>query len=167
MHLSAADSSSFYVNGKSVHHLPQLNTQAQIQISWSCVCCVCVRVRRRTNSFPLGKSRNIATRVWALVPPSSGSFLPMPASFLHKDSRIYGHHCAQLPNNYIATQSNAVQVSGGREQDKEKQTSMKLTVVISIFLKKKTHYATSTFGVDAKISRRIQEHGHYQLENLY
>lgn len=96
-----------------------------------------VWVRRRTNSFPLGKSRNVSTRVWTLVPPSSGSFLPMPASFLQRDEGIYEHRYAQLPNNYIATQNNAVQVSGGREQDKEKQTSMKPVVVMSIFLKEK------------------------------
>lgn len=62
----------------------------------------------------------------------------MPASFLHKERGIYGHLCVQLPNNYIATQSNAVQVTCERERHKEKQTSMKLKVVIRRFLKK-TH----------------------------
>lgn len=62
----------------------------------------------------------------------------MPASFLHKERGFYEHHCAPPPNNYIATQSKAVQVNGGREQDKGKQPSMKLMVVRSIFLKKNT-----------------------------
>lgn len=61
----------------------------------------------------------------------------MSASFLHKERGINEHHCVQLPNNYIATQSNAVQGTGEREQGKEKQTSEKLKVVISSFLKKK------------------------------
>lgn len=88
------------------------------------LCCVYVR-RRRTNSFPLGKSRNVSARVWALVPPSSGSFLPMPAPFLHKDRGIYAHRSVQLPNNYIATQSKWV-VGGSRIKKNRPQWSQRL-----------------------------------------
>lgn len=84
----------------------------------------------------------------------------MPASFLHKERGFYEHHCAPPPNNYIATQSKAVQVNGGRERDKGKQPSMKLMVVRSIFLKKNTlcnvHFCCGR--------RKIIK---YHLENLY
>lgn len=51
----------------------------------------------------------------------------MPASFLHKEGGgVVMDITVHLPNNYIATQSNAAQVTCEMEQGKEKQTKTEL-----------------------------------------
>lgn len=122
--------------------------------------CICVSVwgRRRTNSFSIWREQQ---RLYKCV-SFSGSFvgqLPSYAcllSFLHKERGIYGHRSARLPNNYIATQSNAAQVRAGqRKTDHNEAKGLGWEVSW-----RKTHYATSTVSVDVRnLSEGVPENG--------